>query len=105
MADSKRHWVVINFISRIIGFSWIAGGAFLVYHAITLHPQVAAGITHNLFGSAKTDYAFFGALWAIAGVALLLVKPIDPSSGLWPRTLAGEGSWLTGLPRKDSPAV
>ena len=105
MASSKRHWVVFNFIARIMGFGWIVLGAFLIYHGTTLHPQIAAGITSTLFGSATNDYVFFGALSIIAGITLLLIKPIDPNSGPWPRTLASGGSWLTGLPKKNSPVV
>jgi hypothetical protein len=100
MANVKKHWIVLNAFARVVGIAWLLGGAYFIYHALTLNPVVAAGIRSTLLGSASRDYIAFGVLICLSALVLLCVKPIDPASGAIPKTLTGPGNWLTGLPTR-----
>lgn len=102
MAHPRRHWIFLNVIARAMGVCAIIGGLYVIYHGATLHPEIAAGITSTLFGSAARDYTVVGSLVAAVGTVLLLVRPIDSTSDAWPRTLNSAGNWLTGMPHQDS---
>ena len=100
MASVKRHWIFVNASARVLGIAWLLGGAYFIYHALTLNPAVAAGIRSTMLGSASRDYLAFGVLICLLALGLLSVKPIDPASGAIPKTLNGPGNWLTGLPKR-----
>ncbi len=100
MPSIKKHWIVFNALARVVGIAWLLGGAYFIYHALTLNPEVEAGIRSTLFGSASRDYLAFGALTCVFAIGLLSVKPIDPASGPMPRSLTRPGKWLTGLPKE-----
>ena len=84
MTSAKRHWILVNVLARATGIIWLLGGAYFVYHALTISPEVEAGIRSTLFGSASRDYLAFGSISCALALALLSVKPIDPMSGAMP---------------------
>ena len=100
MENVKKHWIVVNAFARVFAIAWLLGGAYFIYHGLTLNPVVAAGIRSSMLGSASRDYLAFGVLICLFALGLLSVKPIDPASGAIPKTLNGPGNWLTGLPKR-----
>jgi hypothetical protein len=100
MPITKKHWVLLNVLARVVGIVWLLGGAYFIYHALTLNPQVEAGIKSTVLGSPSRDYLAFGVTICVFALALLFLKAIDPTSGAMPKSLTHPGEWLTGLPKE-----